>query len=63
MDNTIKFGYIAEPVYVEQKPYIDDEGFYMPCERYVREGYESLYYMALSKEQFIKMYNKWIKGE
>lgn len=60
MSSTIK---IRSPVYVKQEPYIDDEGLFMPCEEYVLEGHETYYRMAISKQQFIEMYNKWIKGE
>ena len=49
--------------YIKQKPYIDDTGLWIPCEEYVPEGTETAYRMVISKEQFVEMYNKWIKGE
>lgn len=49
--------------YIKQEPYIDDDGLWVPCEEYVPEGIETAYRMIISKEQFVEMYNKWIKGE
>lgn len=63
MDNTIPKRYIRSQKYVKQEPYIDDEGLFIPCEQYVPEGCVSTYQMVISKEQFVEMYNKWIKGE
>lgn len=63
MDNTTRFAYIKQPVYVKQEPYINDEGLWIPCEDYVLEGCESMYRMVFPKELFVEAYNKWIKGE
>lgn len=54
---------VTHPMYIKQEPYIDDTGLYLPCEEYVPEGTASAYRMVISKEQFVEMYNKWIKGE
>ena len=54
---------IKHPVYIKQNPYIDDDGLWMPCELYALEGCVSEYYMMISKELFVEMYKKWIKGE
>lgn len=66
MDEWIKAksGYIiAEPEYVEQLPYVDEDGIYIPECRMVLKGTASCYRMIISKEMFIEAYNKWIKGE
>ena len=54
---------IAEPEYVEQLPYVDEDGIYIPECRMVPKGTASCYRMIISKEMFIEAYNKWIKGE
>lgn len=63
MDNTVPKRYIRSEKYIKQEPYIDDTGLYLPCEEYVPEGIASAYRMVIAKEQFVEMYNKWIKGE
>jgi hypothetical protein len=65
MDNTIPIQYRTQtsPKYVKQEWYVDDKGLYVPCQAYVLEGLASDYEKIISKEQFVEMYNKWIKGE
>lgn len=49
--------------YIKQEPYVDDDGIWIPYEKYVLEGYASAYRLVMSKEIFVEAYNKWIKGE
>lgn len=53
---------IAEPKYVEQKPYVGEAGIYVPVEPYVREGCASAYRCIMTKEMFIEAYEKYIRG-
>lgn len=48
--------------YVEQKPYVGEDGIYIPLEQYVPEGFVSNYKCIITKEIFIEAYNKWIKN-
>lgn len=52
---------IDNPTYIKQNPYIGEDGIYVPCEPYVREGCASAYKCILTKELFVEAYNKWIK--
>lgn len=63
MNNILYQGAIKQPNYIEQHPYVDDTGIYIPVNEYVLEGSASIYRLLLSKEMFIEAYNKWIKGE
>lgn len=54
---------LRREVYVQQFPYVNDIGIYIPCEEYVQEGFRSNYKLLISKEMFVEAYNKWIKGE
>ena len=54
---------IKHPTYIEQKPYVDDTGIYVPLEPYVKEGDASYYKCVMTKEMFVEAYNKWIKNE
>ena len=54
---------IKHPTYIEQKPYVDDIGIYIPLEPYVQEGHASYYKCIMTKEMFVEAYNKWIKNE
>jgi len=65
MDNTVPIKYRPQTSqkYVKQEWYVGDEGLFVPCQAYVPEGCASDYRMVISKEQFVEMYNKWIKGE
>ena len=47
--------------YVEQKPYVDDKGIWVPVNAYVKEGCASFYKLLMTKEMFIEAYNKFIK--
>ena len=49
--------------YVQNTPYIDDEGIWVPCHTYTLRGTASSYKMLISKELFIEAYNKWIRGK
>ena len=48
--------------YVEQFPFVDDDGIYVPLEQYVPEGCVSNYKCLITKELFVEAYNKWIKN-
>lgn len=48
--------------YVEQLPYVNDDGIYMPLNTYVPEGCASSYKCIMTKEMFVEAYNKWIKN-
>lgn len=54
---------IKPGIYVQQLPYVGDDGIYVPIDEYVLEGYKVTYRMIMSKEMFIEAYSKWIKGE
>lgn len=49
-------------IYVEQKPYVGEDGIYIPLEPYVPEGFASNYKCIITKEIFVEAYNKWIKN-
>lgn len=49
-------------IYVEQFPFVDDDGIYIPLEQYVPEGCASNYKCIMTKEMFVAAYNKWIKN-
>lgn len=49
--------------YVQNTPYIDDDGIWVPYYSHTLKGISSAYNMVISKDLFIKAYNKWIKGE
>lgn len=51
----------SDKIYVEQKPYVGEDGIYVPCEPYVPEGCCADYKCIITKELFIEAYNKWIK--
>ena len=52
---------LPDPVkYVEQKPFVDEDGIYIPVEPYAPEGF-GVYKQVISKELFVEAYNKWIK--
>ena len=46
--------------YIRQEPYVDDDGIYVPVHEYVPEGTESAYKCVMTREMFVKAYNKWI---
>lgn len=48
--------------YVEQFPFVDDDGIYVPLEQYAPEGCASNYKCLMTKEMFVEAYNKWIKN-
>ena len=49
--------------YIQQHPYVGDDGIYTPVESYVPEGCAGAYKLIMTKEMFVEAYNKWIKGE
>ena len=49
--------------YIRQKPYVDEDGIYVPVNEYVPEGCDGVYKCVMTKEMFVEAYNKWIKGE
>lgn len=55
--------YNSHKKYIEQHPYVDDEGIYVPIHPYALEGTASDYRLLMTKDMFIEAYNKWIKGE
>lgn len=48
--------------YVEQFPFVDDDGIYVPLEQYAPEGCASNYKCLMTKEMFVEAHNKWIKN-
>ena len=46
--------------YVKQKPFVGEDGIYIPVEAYAPEGC-GVYKQFISKELFVEAYNKWIK--
>ena len=52
---------LSNKLYVEQKPYVGEDGIYVPCEPYAPEGMVSAYKCIITKELFVEAYNKWIK--
>lgn len=53
---------VDHKTYYCPKPYVDDEGIWVPTESVVEEGLSCTYEEVISKEMFIEAYNKWIKG-
>lgn len=49
--------------YVQQFPFVDDEGIYVPIDEYAPEGCASTYRCIITKELFVEAYNKWIKND
>lgn len=47
--------------YVEQFPFVDDDGIYIPIEKYAPEGCVGNYRCVMTKDMFVEAYNKWIK--
>jgi hypothetical protein len=47
--------------YVQQHPYVGDDGVYIPHNEYVPAGCTGTYKCVMTKEMFIEAYNKWIK--
>lgn len=54
---------IRQATYVKQKPYINDEGIWIPTEEYVLEGCNSTYRCLITKDSFVEAYEKWIKND
>lgn len=54
---------LERSVYIRQKPYVDDDGIWIPYEEYAPQGCASEYRLVMSKDMFVEAYNKWIKGE
>ena len=48
--------------YVEQFPFVDDDGIYVPIEKYAPQGCISNYICVMTKDMFVEAYNKWIKN-
>ena len=48
--------------YIRQKPYVGNDGIYIPVNEYVPEGTESMYTCVMTREMFVEAYNKWIKN-
>ena len=49
-----------EKRYIKQLAKIEDDGYYYPNVEYCEEGTESTYRKVISKEDFIKCFNRWI---
>ena len=47
--------------YIRQKPYVGDDGIYVPVHEYVPEGTESMYTCVMTKAMFVEAYERWIK--
>ena len=61
MDINIK--YDKSSCYHKNLPYIDEHAIYVPVHEFSPEGTNSAYKVLITKEMFVKAYNKWIKGE
>ena len=59
----VEFSTIKEPVYVQCNPYVGADGIYIPVQSYVSEDTMPAYRLLISKDMFVEVYNKWIKGE
>lgn len=55
--------FIKNPTYIKQEPYVGDDGIYIPCQEYVKEGCSSVYRCIMTKKLFVEAYNKWIKND
>lgn len=62
-DNVTSIEHELAQEWVQNKPYIDDEGLNVPLNQYSLKGTMSCYKQLISKELFIEMYHRWIKGE
>ena len=62
-DNQTSVEFEAGREYVQNTPYIDDKGIWVPCHAYTPKGTASSYKMLISKNLFIEAYNKWIRGK
>jgi predicted RNA-binding Zn-ribbon protein involved in translation (DUF1610 family) len=49
-----------ETVWHKNLPKIEDDGYYLPTVPFCEEGIECNYYKAISKEDFIECFNRWI---
>ncbi len=49
--------------YVQQFPFVDDDGIYVPVNEYAPEGCASNYRCIITKELFVEAYNKWINND
>ena len=58
---TTKLPKVEESFYIQQEPYVDDKGIWLPYEEYVPEGFASNYRLVMTKEMFVEAYNRWIK--
>lgn len=63
MENTMPRFKLVRHKYIKQEPYIDNDGVLEPCWSYVPEGCASKYRLVMSKDMFVEVHNKWIKGE
>ena len=48
-------------VYIQQKPFVGDDGIYVPVNEYVTQGTSTEYRCILTRDMFVEAYNKWIK--
>ena len=62
MTNTFKIKKPSDIKWIEQNPYVDNTGIWIPAEPYIEEGSAGLYKLLLSKELFVEAYDRWIKG-
>ena len=62
MTSTITVNLPDLDYYVEQKPFVGDDGIYIPAAPYAKEGC-GVYNQVISKELFVEAYNKWIKED
>lgn len=54
---------IKPSIQIKQRPYVGEDGIYIPIQEYVPEGCSSDYRMIMPKEMFVEAYKKWIEGE
>lgn len=55
--------FIKDLIYIEQEPYVGEDGIYIPVNKYEPEGCTGAYKCVLTKELFVEAYNKWIRGD
>ena len=51
---------LNDKVWYKNLPEVRDDGYYLPKVEFCQEGMECNYYRAISKEDFIECFNRWI---
>lgn len=47
--------------YIRNKPYVGDDGIYVPVNEYTEKGTTPLYKLLITKELFVEAYSRWVK--